>query len=301
MDLSIIIVSWNVSNLLKKCINSIYKRTQGISFEVFVIDNASADNTVQIIRKNFSQVKLIINQENKGFAGANNQGIKGAEGDYVLLLNPDTELKEDSFTKMVKFMKDNPKCGIAGCHLLNPDGSHQDSVRRFPKFLDQALILLKLHHIFPQFAPFQHYLCKDFDYKQEQQVDQVMGAFFMIRRKVIEQIGLLDEKFFIWFEEVDYCQRAKAAGWQVIYTPLTSIIHHFGQSFKQVMTIKKQKIWNRSLRYYFFKHYGFWKYAVIALLSWISLGLVYLLNFKAQILKLKTTTQILNLKKILRT
>ena len=276
IDLSIIIVSWNVANLLKTCLNSIYKYTRGISFEIFVIDNASADNTVEMVKKKFPCIHLIANDVNRGFARANNQGIKKAKGDYILLLNPDTELKEDSLIKMTKFMKQTPGAGITGCHLLNPDTSHQDSVRRFPKFLDQALILLKLHHLFPQFPAFRRYLCQKFDYKRQQEVDQVMGAFFMIRKQVIDQIGLLDENFFIWFEEVDYCLRAKKTGWQVIYTPVTEVTHHFGQSFKQMMTVEKQKIWNKSLRYYFLKHHGFWQYIGTAILGWISLGLAYL-------------------------
>lgn len=289
MDLSIIIVSWNVSELLKKCLESIYKYTRGVSFEIFVIDNGSADSTVEMIQKAkpfYSRLSLINNKKNKGFAAANNQGIRQAQGDYILLLNPDTELREDSLTKMAEFMKSNPRCGIAGCSLLNSDGSHQDSVRKFPGFLDQALILLKLHHILPNLPPMRRYLCQNFDYDRQQQVDQVMGAFFMIRRKVIDKIGLLDEKFFIWFEEVDFCLRAKQAGWEVIYTPLTSATHHFGQSFKQMMTVDKQKIWNKSVKYYFLKHCGFWKYTVISILGWVSLCISYFLTI-TQNLKLK--------------
>ena len=278
MDLSIIIVSWNVRELLKKCLNSIYKHTQGIYFEIFVIDNNSSDETAVTVKQNFPDVKLFANEENKGFAAANNQGIKKAVGDYILLLNPDTELKEDSMTKIVDFMRADSNCGIAGCHLLNANGSHQDSVRKFPGFLDQALILLKLHHILPNLTPLRRYLCANFDYSREQKVDQIMGAFFMIRREVIEKIGMLDEKFFTWFEEIDFCLRAKQAGWNVIYTPLTSITHHFGQSFKQMMTVEKQKIWNKSVRYYFLKHCGLAEYIMISVLSWYSLVLVYVLT-----------------------
>lgn len=267
MDLSIIIVSWNVADLLKKCLDSIYKYTQGISFEIFVIDNASSDNSVAMIQENFPKIKFIINQENKGFAAANNQGASQAQGRYILLLNPDTELKEDSLSKVARFMDKQPKCGIAGCHLENPDGAHQDSVRRFPSFWDQILILLKAHHIFPRLAIFRRYLYVDFDYSREQKVEQVMGAFFMIRREMIEQIGLLDEKFFIWFEEVDFCLRAQKAGWLVYYTPITSVIHHFGQSFKQKRTLDKQKIWTASLSCYFKKYHSCWQYGLIKILN----------------------------------
>jgi len=292
MNLSIIIVSWNVADLLKKCLVSIYQYTQGISFEIFVIDNDSQDETGKpgffetwFDKKNFH---IILNQKNLGFAAANNQGIKQSQGDFILLLNPDTELKKDSLFKMVEFMKKTTPLfsppyqrgvrvgiGIAGCHLENPDASHQDSVRRFPGFWDQVLILLKVHHIFPRLSIFRCYLCTDFDYIRAQEVDQVMGAFFMIRREVIEQIGLLDEKFYIWFEEVDFCLRARQAGWLTVYTPITSVIHHFGQSFKQRRILEKQKIWTASLAYYFKKHHSWLKYVILKMLCKILLKAQY--------------------------
>jgi len=283
MDLSIIIVSWNVCGLLEKCLISIYEHTRGISFEIFVIDNGSADKTVKIIKKHFLKVKLIANQKNLGFAAANNQGIKKAKGDYILLLNPDTELKEDSFRKMIDLIKSKPKCGILGCHLENPDGSHQASVRRFPKFLDQGLILLKLHHLFPKLNCFKRYLYSDFDYSKESLVDQIMGACFMIKREVIQKIGMLDENFFVWFEEVDYCLRAKQVGWDIVYTPATSIIHHFGQSFKQIMTLEKQRMWSRSLRYYFLKHYSFLSFLVISALTKLSFCITIMISWFSKI------------------
>jgi len=176
---------------------------------------------------------------------------------------------------MVKFMDNHPGCGIAGCKLLNPDLTLQPSVRHFPTFLSQALILLKLHHLFPHSAPMRHYLAEDFDYTKTQPADQVMGAFFMIRKKVIEKIGLLDEKFWIWFEEVDYCKRTKEAGFKILYTPEAKIIHYYGQSFKQVYNVKKQKDFNKSLTYYFKKHQPLWQRILIGILKPISIALAW--------------------------
>ena len=278
VDLSIIIVSWNVESLLKKCLASIYQYTRGITFELFVIDNASTDSTCHAISENFPQVKLIRNSKNLGFSAANNQGLRQAQADYLLLLNPDTELKEDSLSQMLQFMKNHQNCGISGCRLNNTDGTIQNSVRRFPGFIDQICILLKIHHLLPRLPPLRRYFANDFDYRQEQTVDQVMGAFFLINRKLSDQIGLLDENFFVWFEEVDFCRRAKTAGWLVMYTPITAITHHHAQSFKQVMSVAKQKMWNKSLRFYFHKHAPLTQYWLIACTAFIALGITYLVN-----------------------
>ena len=278
MDLSIIIVNWNTKDLLRTCLNSIFEKTRGVTFEVFVIDNASKDGSVEMIRQNFPNVRLIANSQNKGFAAANNQGIQLSRGANVVLLNPDTELIEDSLTLLVTFMEHHRNCGICGCHLLNPDRSHQSSVRRFPTFPDQLLILLKIHHLFPNTSIFQRYQAHDMDYTKAQSVDQVMGACFLVKRVVFEKIGLLDQRFFNWFEEVDFCKRAKGAGYSIWYTGDTSMIHHYGQSFGQLLPLPKQKMWNRSLRYYFYKHHSIFAFAAIALASWISLIMVGVLQ-----------------------
>ncbi len=147
MMLSIIIVSWNVRDLLQKCLESIFKYTQNIDFEVIVVDNASKDGSVMMVEEKFPKVELIANQKNLGFAKANNQGIDKAQGKYILVLNGDTELIDSSLEKLVDLMEENKEWPILGCKLLNSDKSLQESVRRFPKFFDQFLILLKLHHL----------------------------------------------------------------------------------------------------------------------------------------------------------
>jgi GT2 family glycosyltransferase len=271
MDLSIVIVNWKVKDLLEKCIQSIFEQTKDISFEVFVVDNNSGDGSVEMVREKFPQVDLTASQENLGFAKGNNPAIKKAHGRYILLLNPDTEILDNALEKMVKFMDSNSGCGIAGCKLLNPDLSLQPSVRTFPTLTSQVFILLKIHHLFPHSKAMYKYLVQNFDYEKTQEVDQVMGAFMMIRREVINKIGMLDEKFWIWFEEVDFCKRAKEAGFKILYTPEAKIIHHFGQSFKQAMGVKKQKDFNRSLSCYFKKHGTKGEWVAIQILRPISL------------------------------
>lgn len=276
MDLSVIIVNWKVKDLLEKCLRSIFNETRDISFEVFVVDNNSGDGSAEMVREKFPQVNLMASPENLGFAKGNNLAIKKSQGKYILLLNPDTEILDNALGKMVKFMDAHPKCGIAGCKLLNPDLTLQPSVRAFPTLASQILILLKLHHLFPHSKAMYKYLVQDFDYEKVQEVDQVMGAFMMIRREVIGKIGLLDENFWIWFEEVDFCKNAKDADFKILYTPEAKIIHHFGQSFKQAMGIKKQKDFNRSLSHYFKKHGTKGEWLVIQILRPLSLFLAWL-------------------------
>ncbi len=308
IDLSVIIVAWKVKDLLEKCLSSIYSKSKGINFacpvmtsksesfyeavprgeqselygEVFVIDNNSGDGSVEMIKTNFPQVKLIINQKNKGFASANNQGIKEAKGEFILLLNPDTEILDNALSKMVNFMKEREEAGITGCRLLNSDHSLQPSCRAFPSLYSQIIVLLKLHNFFP--ALVKKYYMLDWPHQEIKEVDQVMGACFLIRKKVINEIGLLDENFYIWFEEVDFCKRAKDKGWKIYYTPQIEIIHHQGQSFKQVIGLEKQKEFNRSLRYYFKKRHSFISYLIISIFNPISLFLAYLIQI---MLKLK--------------
>lgn len=256
MDLSIVIVNWKVKDLLRRCLASVYAQTQGINFEVCVVDNDSKDGSVEMVLREFPQATLIANNRNVGFAAGNNPAIARASGDFVVLLNPDTEIADNALAKMVDFMRRTPQAGICGPRLRNTDGSIQRSVRHFPTCTSQLLICLKLHHAVPHAKTLKTYFAEDMDYSKAQPVDQVMGAAFMIRRSVLDAIGLLDERFFIWFEEVDFCKRAVDAGFQVWYTPDASIIHHGGESFGQVFGPAKQRMFNDSMRKYFAKHYG---------------------------------------------
>ena len=277
-------------DLLKKCLESILRYEHGVDYEIIVVDNGSWDGTQEMLKnikyppsprlRRTSQtpkIRIISNDKNLGFAKANNQGIKEAKGEYVLLLNPDTEFIEDALSKCVAKMESDEKIGVLGCQLLNPDRTIQHSVRAFPRARDILVMFLKLHKLFPSLL--DRYLAKDFFKKFSSsgpsplrrqgyggqayplpgrerglyEVDQVMGAFFLVRRKVFDEIGLLDEKFFIWFEEVDFCRRARNNGWKVVYYPYAWIIHHQGQSFAQTSSLKKQMWFFKSALRYFTK------------------------------------------------
>lgn len=255
IDVSIIIVSWNSEEWLRKCLRSIFAETSEVSHEVIVVDNASKDRSVQVAMNEFTGVRVVRNATNLGFAAAVNQGIAVSSGRYVCLLNPDAQITDRAIERLVEFMDREQGVGVVGPHLVNVDGTTQASVRRFPTWSDQLLILSKLHFLFPDSKALSSYLMRGFDYRRGQAVDQVMGACFMIRREVIDQIGTFDETFFIWFEEVDYCKRVKErTSFQVAYFPEAHVIHAGGDSFQKVSAGKKRRWYAKSVRYYFRKH-----------------------------------------------
>jgi len=277
MDLSIIIVSWRVKKLLEQCLTSLFKfLPTDLAYEIIVVDNASGDGEVEMIEEKFKTVKTIALKNNLGFAKANNIAIKQASGRFILLLNPDAEFLNDDLSKLLNTFKNKKSVGILGCKLINADQTIQPSVRRFPRIFDHILMMFKLHHLFS----LKNYLASDFDYEKPSVVDQVMGAFFMIKREVLEKIGDLDEKYYIWFEEVDYCLRAKNAGFETIYYPDFAVIHHGGQSFKQLKHLKQQWLFSCSRLRYLWKNENILAYLLILFLTPLSLFLSFLADFK---------------------
>lgn len=261
MDLSVVIVSFNTRELLKDCLSSIFKKTKGISFEVWVVDNASTDGSSQIVENEFSQVKMIKNQKNLGFAAANNQALRKTCGEYLLLLNSDTRLLEDSFTKMISFLGQKKEVGIASCQLLDKNGQIQASGGFFPNLLRVFAWMFFLDDL-PFFSSFirpfhphppSFYLRKDW-YEKPHYQDWVTGAFFLMRRTVFENVGELDEKFFMYVEEMEYCFRAQKAGFKVFYTPVTKIVHLGGGSGTSKKAILGEF---QGLKYFFQKHHQF--------------------------------------------
>ena len=253
MDLSIITVSWNVKEYLRASLEAIFQNAGVANFEVWVVDNASTDGTGVLLRewaRKEPRLRVLLNNTNVGFARANNQAIEQAAGRYVLLLNPDMRVFPDTLATMVRWMDARPKVGVAGCHLVTDTGETIPHVRRFPGLWNQLAIVLKLPHLFPRVL--DRYLMRDFDYAKEARVDSVRGSFFMIRRAAL-RVGLLDERFFIWFEEVDFCKRMRSAGWEVWYTPATKCIDRVGRSFALVSGYKKQKMFLTSMYLYFDK------------------------------------------------
>jgi GT2 family glycosyltransferase len=277
LDLSIVTVNWKVAHLVSEMLDSVARETRGIAYDIYVVDNASGDtiaSVVEAFRAAHPSIPLhfIQNEANLGFAAANNIAVRLAGGRHIVLLNPDTRVTDGALQKMVAWLDAHRDVGVAGPKLLNPDGTIQPSVRRLPTLIDQTLILLKLHHLLPWLPPLKEYLAADFDYEKEQAAEQVMGAAFFVRREVFERIGLLDERYFIWMEEVDFCKRARDNGWRVAYAPVASIVHHGGTSFAQVMDFRKQKYYADSLMKYMRKHHGARRASYLALPVLIGLG-----------------------------
>lgn len=250
-DLSIIIVSWNVSVHLKTCLHSIGAR-DGV--EVIVVDSGSSDDTVAMVRATFPGVKLLAQSANLGFTRCNNIGLAASSGRYVLLLNPDTEVIGDALEQMCAYLDAHPDVGIVGPHTLNSDGSHQSTRRRFPT-LATGLFESTWLQAFAPTALLDHYYVRDRADGDTFDVDWVQGSALMARREVYAQIGGLDEGYVMYSEELDWCRRAKLAGWRVVYLGSARIIHHGGKSSEQASARRHIHFQESKLRY-FHKHHG---------------------------------------------
>lgn len=282
VDISIVIVNWKVKDLLKRCLESIHQHTKGVSFEIFVIDNNSQDGSVEMLRKDFPDVRVIASSVNLGFSKGQNKGILPSQGKYVLILNPDTYFQEDSLTKMYAWMEgpEHARVGFLGPRLVYADGRLQPSIKHFPTLLSQVIILLKLHHVSSWFPPVRHYLWKDFDYTKEQPVEQIMGAAIFARGDVLRDVLKgFDEDFWLWFEDIDICQRMLQAGYENWYSPVTTIFHEEGKSFGQVMAPRKQKIFNNGLKVYAGKYFGMGGSLLITFLHPVSMLLSYVVSW----------------------
>lgn len=253
--ISVVTVNYRTIDYTLKMLESLFAHHDSTGLEVFMVENASGDSTEELGHR-FPKVRVLESKTNLGFAGGCNLAIKESTGDFVVLVNPDIIFDDNALEQLEGKMVTSPDVGIGGVSLKNLDGSQQDCVRAFPGTLNQLLLLLKFNHLFPNLAPFRRWLMRGFDYGQSADVDQVMGALFCIRRELLEEIGLLDERFFMWYEEVDLCRRARSAGWRVRYFADISARHKRGASFDRVLTIKKQTMLRRSIRHYMFKHHG---------------------------------------------
>ncbi|MFH1825935.1 MAG: glycosyltransferase family 2 protein [bacterium] len=274
VDLSIVIVSWNVKNLLRECLDSILANYEQLTVEIFVVDNASGDGTAAMVKLEFPQIKLIENKNNLGFTKANNQGIKLAAGQYIFILNPDTIIKPGALSQLVKFMNEHPQCGAVGPRLLNANTTLQPSCSAFPTLKTQLLTALFLDTFLPKWG-----------HAETKEVDQPMGAAILLRREALDKIGVFDENIFIFYDEVDLCYRLKKAGYRIFFTPEAQVVHYGGQSFAQWKGLRASLrggyIWRKSRNYFFKKHYGFWQVPILmaldALQLILALGLFYAL------------------------
>ncbi len=266
MDVSIIIVNWNSGRYLKPCLESLAGWVDGVASETLVVDNASEDGSAGLVRDRFPFVRLLANFENLGFARANNQGVAESAGRYWLFLNPDTTLPpKPGLAQWVAYMDANPRTAVSGCRLLNSDGSVQPSVRRFPTlwlpfFRYTALRYLPLKRVWER-----RYRLPDERRTEPVSVDQVSGAAMLVRRSAFDDGTVFDPSFFIFYEEVDLCRRMRAAGWEVIFYPGVSIVHHGGGS-RESMRADINALSVRSMLCYFRKHTSGRKYRAFVLL-----------------------------------
>jgi len=258
-ELSIIIVNYNVKAFLQNCLLSIKKATEKIDSEIIVVDNASDDGSIELIKKNFEDVILIESPVNLGFSKANNLGLKISQGKYICLINPDTIVEENTFEVMINFMENHPDVGLAGCKILNPDGTFQLACRRsFPTPWVAFTKIIGLSKLFPKSKLFAKYNLTYLDENQSYEVDAVSGSFMFLRRDVYEKIGGLDETFFMYGEDLDYCYRVKQAGYKVYYVHSTQIIHFKGESTKR-SNIDELKHFYDAMRLFVRKHFsGSW-------------------------------------------
>lgn len=260
MDLSVVIVSYNVQGYLARCLQSIFSRKHEHQIEVLVVDNASDDDSVSMVRTRFPQVRLIVNSHNRGFAAANNQGISASRGRYVLLLNPDTEVIGSALDDMITLMDSIPpakRVGIVSAKLYGADHKVQVSCCPFITLAATLSRLFYLAKMFPQSRVFARHRFSVTDWNRPAWTDWVTGACLMIRREVIEQIGLMDEGFFLYYEEADWCLRARRAGWKALYWPGASVIHYGSQSVTQAQSLAFAHAIEGLLRYYVKHHRKF--------------------------------------------
>lgn len=273
---SIIIVSWNVRDLLDKCLASLHKAATDLAqarqdsplVEIIVVDSASEDDSLDMMREKYPQVTLLPQKENLGFTRGNNIGLAHAQAPYFLLLNPDTELADDALFQMLDYMDQHPDVGILGPHTLNTDGSHQSTRRRFPTLMTGLFESTWLSAYAPASVE-AHYKMFDTDDQAILEADWVQGSAMMMRRGLYAAVGGLDEGFVMYSEELDWCKRAKAAGWKVVYHGRALMTHHGGKSSEQAGAFKQIQFHTSKLRY-FRKHHGYSHYLILRVVIWLQ-------------------------------
>ncbi|RSK28664.1 glycosyltransferase family 2 protein [Bacillus sp. HMF5848] len=269
VDISIIIVNYNTKKLTIDAISSVLCSNTSYTYEILVVDNASSDGSVEAIRQQHSEVKIIANDHNVGFSKANNQAIKIATGRYILLLNSDTIVHEATLQIMTKLMDEQPKIGASGCKVLLPNGELDKACKRgFPTPSASFFYISKLTKLFPTNPSINRYHMGHIQPDQASSIDCLVGAFMMVRKETIDRVGLLDETFFMYGEDIDWCYRIKEAGWDIYYYPKTHIIHYKGASSRK----KPKKIvyeFHRAMYIFHKKHYEK-KYSF--LVNWLVYG-----------------------------
>lgn len=266
VDVSVVVVTFNNENEIADCIDSLARELENDRWQLMVIDNCSADRTSETVRLKLSaldaigiSMELICNQENLGFTRALNQGLRKSHGEFILILNPDTRLQQESLRILKKKLYETDLIGVAAPQLLNADGSVQSSCRRFPRHRDVIFEMTGLSSVFKSSQLFSGWKMGDFDHRVGRSVDQPQGACLFFRRSVLNAVGLWDERFPMFFSDVDWCRRVKKAGFDIVFEPAAKVVHHKGVSVHQK---RPRMIWSsqRSFFRYFMKHYDQPKY-----------------------------------------
>lgn len=254
IDISIIIVSNNHKVYLEKCLSSIFKYSTPLNVEVLIVDNASGDDTSQYTRENFPAVVIIRRKQKRGYAANNNLAIKRSRGQFILLLNSDTEVTSRALQHMFNFMKTHKEAGICGPQLRFPDGSLQLSCRAFPTWKSVIVRRTPLRLFLKNSSLNTNHLLIHINHRKTQTVDWLLGACLMIRRDVFKTVGFFDEHFFLYVEDIDFCFRTWQCGWQVYYVPEALVVHHhLAVSDKKLFSLYSYHHW-KSMLYYFIKH-----------------------------------------------
>lgn len=254
-DLSVVVVSRDVRDLLAACLESLHQSDNGFVIETLVVDAASSDGSSAMVRQRFPAVRQLASRENLGFTRGNNWAIRLARGRHVMLLNPDTVVRPGALRALVTFLDAHPDVGVAAPKLVFPDGSVQSSRRRFPRPVTGFVESTVLERWLGRSRVVREYRLDDGPADAPQDVDWVVGAAMVVRREAFEQAGLLDERFFMYSEEVDLCRRIRAAGWRVVYVPDAVVVHHEGRSSEQNLVQRNLDFHESRFRYYR-KHFG---------------------------------------------
>jgi GT2 family glycosyltransferase len=266
MDASVIIVSWNTRQILRDCLRSVYEQTRGIDYETIVVDNASSDGSAEMVKQDFEKAILIANERNQGLAAANNQGMAVAKGRYLLLLNSDTIVLDNAIAKAVEFADRHPDAAVTGCRVMNPDRSLQPTCFMYPSLLNMFLAATYLYKLFPRSRLFGRERMTWWDRDDERDVEVVTGCMMLVRREAVADVGAMDERYFMYCEETDWCYRFKQGGWRVMFTPSAEIIHLGGQSSRRV---RKEMLIQLKLSVLKFmkKHHGWLVHKIACLLT----------------------------------
>ena len=296
MDVSIIIVSWNVRDLLIKCISSICEQAEDIKVEIIVIDNASSDGTIKKIKEEFPQVRLIENMENVGFAAGCNQGIMASSARYCLMLNPDTTILDNTIYKTFLFAEKHRDAAVISCKVLNEDRTLQRSCAMYPSIINLFLSATYLYKFFPGNRFFGRERMTWWDYDDIREVESTSGCFMLVRKDAINEVGMMDEQFFMYAEEMDWCYRFSKKGWKIVFAPVGEIIHYRGKSSKQNEV--KSKLQNRGSAILFVKKH---RNRLTFILACFLVGLFFVLRVPfwagiAVINRKRRTEALLNLK-----